>query len=167
HLFKMQILANMLKKGGVAEADLPRKAQAASLEPAGVRLKESASKVRAAAEKAKTELPVLDRQLKEARAAGEAAGKQLANLKESQDVTLAALQWEGRLKDMPAPKVVEAFTATRKELAEHLGKLKGEADRYSKAAAAVAEATARLDGLKDPFIRAAEEQGQAEKQKLI
>jgi small-conductance mechanosensitive channel len=154
HLFKMQILANMLKKGGVAEA-------------AAVRLKESASKVRAAAEKAKAELPVLDRQLTEARAAGEAAAKQLANLKESQDVTLAALQWEGRLKDMTVPQVVEAFTATRKELAEHLGKLKGEADRYGKATARVAEARARLDGLKDPFIRAAEEQGQAEKQKLL
>src|SRR5262249_9089818 len=64
-------------------------------------------------------------------------------------------------------QVVEAFTATRKELAEHLGKLKGEADRYGKATARVAEARARLDGLKDPFIRAAEEQGQAEKQKLL
>src|SRR5262245_16341695 len=68
---------------------------------------------------------------------------------------------------MTAAQVVAAFTATRKELADRLGKLKGEADRYSKATAAVAEATARLDGLKDPFIRAAEEQGQAEKQKLI
>src|SRR5262245_6817497 len=68
---------------------------------------------------------------------------------------------------MTAAQVVAAFTATRKELADRLGKLKGEADKYSKATAAVAEATARLDGLKDPFIRAAEEQGQAEKQKLI
>src|SRR5262245_38394005 len=68
---------------------------------------------------------------------------------------------------MTAAQVVAAFTATRKELADRLGKLKGEAAKYGKATAAVAEATARLDGLKDPFIRAAEEQGQAEKQKLI
>src|SRR5262249_50357712 len=100
HIFKMQILVNMLKDGGVADAELPEKARAASLEAAAVRLKESASKVRAATEKAKPELTVLDRQLTEARAAGEAAAKQLANLKESQDVTLAALQWEGRLKAM-------------------------------------------------------------------
>jgi small-conductance mechanosensitive channel len=166
-LFKMQILANLLKKRGVTDAKLPEKARAASLGPAAVRQKESASKVRAATEKSKTELAVLDQQLTEARAAGEAAIKQLANLKESQDVTLAALQWEGRLRDMTAAQVVEAFTATRKELADKMGKLKGEADRYGKATAAVAEATARLDGLKDPFIRAAEERGQAEKQKLI
>src|SRR5262249_13220284 len=101
-LFKMQILTNMLKKRGVADAELPQKARTASLGPAAARQKESASKVRAATEKAKTELAVLDRQLTEARAAGEAAAKQLANLKESQDVTLAALHWEGRLKDMTA-----------------------------------------------------------------
>src|SRR5262249_3614426 len=85
HLLKMQILARMLKKRGCTEAELPRKARTASLEPAAVRLKESASKVRAATEKAKTELAALDRQLTEARAAGEAAAKQLANLKESQE----------------------------------------------------------------------------------
>jgi small-conductance mechanosensitive channel len=166
-LFKIQILANLLKKRGVADAELPRQARTGSLGPAAVRQKESASKVRAATAKAKTELAVLAKQLTEARAAGAAAAKQLANLKESQDVTLAALHWEGRLKDMTAAQVVEAFTATRKELADQMGKLKGEAEKYGKATAAVAEATARLDGLKDPFIRAAEEQGQAEKQKLL
>src|SRR5262249_50110263 len=100
HLFKMQMLANLLKKRGVADAELPETPRAGSLEPAAVRRKESASKVRAATEKAKSELAVLERQLTEARAAGEAAAKQLANLKESQEVTLAALQWEGQLKDM-------------------------------------------------------------------
>jgi small-conductance mechanosensitive channel len=167
HLFKMQMLAHLLKKHGIADAQLPERARTASLEPAAVRQKESASKVRAATEKAKTELAVLDRQLTDVRAASEAAVKQLANLKESQEVTLAALHWEGQLKDMTATQVVEAFTATRKELADRLGTLKGEADKYSKATAAVDEATARLEGLKDPFIRAAEEQGQAERQKLI
>jgi small-conductance mechanosensitive channel len=166
-LFKIQILANMLKERGVAEKELRAEARTAALKKAAGSQKESASKVRAATEKAKTELAVLERQLTEARAAGEAAVKQLANLKESQDVTLAALQWEGQLKNMTASKAVEAFTATRKELADRLVKLKAEADRYGKATAAVAAATARLDGLKDPFIRAAEEQGQAEKQKLI
>src|SRR5262249_3668262 len=37
---------------------------------------------------------------------------------------------------------------------------------YKKAAAAVAEARAKLDGLKDPFLRQAEEQGQAERLKI-
>jgi small-conductance mechanosensitive channel len=167
HLFKMQCLTDLLKKNGVADDQLPEKARAAALGPAAKRQKESAAAVRAATEQAKAELVPLDRQRAESGAAREAAAKQLANLKESHDVTVAALKWEDRLKGMASPQVVEAFTATRKELADRLGQLKGEAEGYDKAAAAVVEAKARLDGLKDPFLRAAEEQGQAEKQKLL
>jgi small-conductance mechanosensitive channel len=167
HLFKMQVLANLLKKNGVPDAELPEKARAAELDPAAVRQKESAASVRATTEKAKSEIVLLDRQRTETQAAEEAAAKQLANLKGSQDVTLAALKWEGQLKDMTSAQVVEAFIAGRKELTDRLEKLKGEAEAYNKAAATVAEATARLDGLKDPFLRAAEEQGQGEKQKLL
>jgi small-conductance mechanosensitive channel len=167
HLFKMQVLANLLKKNGVPDRKLPEKARAAALDPAAARQKKSASAVRAATEKAKAELVLLGRQREEAAAASEAAAKQLANLKESQHVTLAALKWEGRLKGMTAAQVVKAFTTTHKQLEDRLGKLKGEAAGYNKAAAAVSEARARLDGLKDPFLRAAEEQGQAEKQKLL
>jgi small-conductance mechanosensitive channel len=167
HLFKMQVLANLLRKNGVADEKLPARARAAELDPAAGRQKKSAAAVRATTEKAKAELALLDRQLAEAGAAREAAARQLANLKESQDVTLAALKWQGRLQGMTAPQVVETFTATRKELEERLAALKGEAEGYDRAAAAAAEAKARLDGLKDPFLRAAEEQGAAERQKLL
>jgi small-conductance mechanosensitive channel len=167
HLFKMQVLANLLKKNGTADEKLPAKGRPATLGPAAARQKESAAAVRAATEKAKAELTVLERQRSEARAAGEAASKQLATLKESQEVTLAALKWEGQLAAMTGPQILEAFTTIRKELTDRQEKLKGEADNYTKAAAAVAEAKARLDGLKDPFLRTAEEQGQPEKQKIL
>ncbi len=167
HLFKMQVLAKLLKKNGVAEEKLPAKARTTELDRAAVRQQQSAAAVRAATEKAKAAVVLLDRQRVEARAAEKAAAKQLANLKESRDVTLAALQWEGRLKTMTGPQVVAAFTVTRKELADHLGKLKGEAGAYHKALAVAAEAKTRRDGLKDPFLRTAEEQGQAEKLKII
>ena len=167
HLFKMQVLAILLKKNGVEDGALPAKARAAELDPAAVRQKESAAAVRAAAEKAKAELALLERQLAETAAAGEAAAKQLANLKASQEVTRAALQWDGELKGMTGPQVVEAFKHIRKTLADRRGQLQEQADGFAKAAAAVAEAQARLDGLKDPFLRAAEEQGQADRQRLI
>src|SRR5262249_7870408 len=138
HLFKMQVLANLLKKNGVPEAQLPEKARAGELDPAAVRQKESAAAVRAATAKAHDEVVLLDRQLAEARAAGEAAARQLANLKASQEVTLAALKGEGRLKGMTGPQAVEAFTAPRKELTERLGKPKEETAGYDKAAAAAA-----------------------------
>jgi small-conductance mechanosensitive channel len=167
HLFKMQVLADLLKKKGVAEDQLPERARSAALEPATKRQKESASVVRAATEKAKAELVVLEQQRNEANSAGEAATKQLANLKESRDVTLAALKWENQLQTMTSPKVVETFATTRRELDNFLAKLQTEEKSYTKAVTAVAEAKARLEGLKDPFLRTAEEEGQAEKQKLL
>ncbi|MCC6420461.1 MAG: mechanosensitive ion channel [Gemmataceae bacterium] len=167
HLFKMQVLAELLKKMGVPDGRLPAKGRAAKLGAAAARQKKDAAAVRAATEKARAELALLDRQLPEAATAGDAAAKQLASLKESRDVTLAALEWEGRLKGMTGPQIVETFAAARKGLADRLNKLKGEAEVYARADAAAAEARARLDALNDPFLRAAEEQGQAEKQKIL
>jgi small-conductance mechanosensitive channel len=167
HLFKMVVVASLLKKQGVSEEKLPAKARAAELTPAAARQRESASAVRAAIGKAKAEGLALDRRLAEAGAAREAAAKQLANLKESQEVTLAALKWEGRLKGMTGPELVAAFAATRKQLADGQRKLKEDEEAYKQLVTAVAEARARLEALKDPFLRTAEVQGQAEKQKLI
>jgi small-conductance mechanosensitive channel len=167
HLFKMQVLANLLRKNGVANEELPPKARAAELEPAARRQKQSASVVRATTEKAKVELRELTRQRADAETAGQAAAKQLANLKESQEGTLAALHWEGQLKRMAGPQVVKVFAATRDELGRKVAKLKDAQAAYRKAVSAAAEARTRLEGLKDPFLRAAEEKGQVEKQKLL
>jgi small-conductance mechanosensitive channel len=167
HLFKMQVLAKLLLKKNISDDKLPEKARAAQLQQAALRQKRSASGVRATTAKAKAELALLDRQRAETGAAGQAAAKQLASLRESQDVTLAALKWEGRLKGMSSARVIKLFTTLRKQLRDRLGKLQAEADRYKRAVAAAAEAKARLDGLKDPFLRAAEEQGQSEKQNLM
>jgi small-conductance mechanosensitive channel len=167
HLFKMVVLAGLLRKQGVPEEKLPVQARAAALVPAADRQKKSAATVRAATGKAKVDGVILDRQLGEATAAREAAAKQLANLKESQEVTLAALKWEGRLKGMSGREIVAAFAETRKQLAGAQRKLKEDENAYKQPVAAVAEAKARLDAIKDPFLRTAEEQGQAEKQKLI
>jgi hypothetical protein len=153
HLFKIRVVAGVLKKYGVADAQLPGDARADHLGAAAAGQKEAAAAVRAATEKAKAELRVLARQQAEAGAAGEAAAKQLANLKESRDVTVAALAWEGRLKGLTAAQVIVAFTATRKQLADRLGRLKAEAKAYDRATIVVADATARLAAEKDPFLR--------------
>jgi small-conductance mechanosensitive channel len=167
HLFKMQILAQLLRKQGVPDDKLPEKARAAELDPAAARQKQSASAVRAATEKAKAETVLLDKQLAEAGAAADASAKQLNNLKSSQEVTLAALDWQGRLKAMTGAQVVTAFTAAHKEFGDRQARLKAEAEAYAKAVAAATEARARLDGVNDPFLRAAEEQGQAARHKLL
>src|SRR5205823_4597220 len=131
------------------------------------RAKALAAEVRAAAEKAKADLPALEKALAEARTAGAAAGEQLASLKQTQDATLAAIQFEDQLGKMPTPQVVEEFNAIRKDLAAKAARLKTEEEAFKRAAAAAAEARAKLDALKDPLLRAAEEQGQAERRRVL
>src|SRR5205814_2242944 len=164
HLFKMQVVAGLLEKAGAADK-LPEQAGMKRLGEAAERAKALAAEVRAAAEKAKADLPALEKALAEARTAGAAAGEQLASLKQTQDATLAAIQFEDQLGKMPTPQVVEEFDAIRKDLAAKTARLKTEEEAFKRAAAAAAEARAKLDALKDPLLRAAEEQGQAERRR--
>jgi small-conductance mechanosensitive channel len=166
HLFKLQVVAGLLDKVGAADK-LPEQAGLKRLADATERAKKLASEVRAATDKAKTDLPALDKALTEAKTAGAAAAEQLASLKQTQDATLAALRFEEQLGKMPTTQVVEEFNKLRKQLAGKIAALKTEETQYSQASLAATEARAKFEALKDPVLRAAEEQGQAEKQKIL
>src|SRR5262249_25120573 len=166
HLFTMNVVAGLLARAGVAEERFPDGGEPEGVKAAADRQARSAAVVQATTEKVKAELAALDKQLAEARQAGDAAARQLASLKQSQAATTAALKWEGQLKRMTAAQVVEAFAKARQDLAGKLEKLVPDEAEVKKAAAAVNETRAKLDGLKDPFLRRAEEQGQAERAKI-
>jgi small-conductance mechanosensitive channel len=166
HLFKMNVVGALLAKAGVSEDRFPDGAQPKRVAAAADRQARSAAEVQAATEKARNEIGDLAKQLAESRQAGDAAVKQLANLKQSREVTTAALKWEEQLKGMTAAQVAEAFTRTKQGLAARGEKLLADQAEYKKAVARVAEVRASLDGLKDPFLRQAEEQGQAERARI-
>jgi small-conductance mechanosensitive channel len=68
---------------------------------------------------------------------------------------------------MAAGQVVEEFNKLRKDLAAKSASLKAEEDEFKRAAASAADARAAFDALKDPLLREAEEQGQAERLRLL
>src|SRR5207248_2796404 len=144
----------LIVKAGYAEK-LPEQAGTKRLDDAAARAKKLASEVRAGTEKAKADLAPLDKELADARAAGDAAAQQLASLKHSQEATLFALRFEEQLGKMGAAEVLDQFQKLRKDLADTAPSLKGQEEDYRKAVAAVAEARAKLDALKDPFLREA------------
>ncbi len=166
HLFKMQVLSALIVKAGQAEK-LPEQAGTKRLEDAAARAKKLAGEVRANTDKAKADLAPLEKELTEAKTARTAATQQLANLKQSQEATLFALRFEEQLGKMDAAGVLDQFQQLRKTLTEKAAALEGEEVEYKKALAAVTEARAKLDSLKDPLLRAAEERGQSEKQRLL
>jgi small-conductance mechanosensitive channel len=165
HLFKMQVVSALLAKAGVAEK-APEQATPARLASAAERAKKLAAEVRAGADKADAELDPLAKEAAAARAAGDAAAAQRAALNESREATLSALRFEEQLDTLPAAGLVEQFRRLGAAVAEQAPALKAGEDEYRKAVAAAADARAKLDALKDPLLRAAEEQGQAERRRI-
>src|SRR5262249_26231324 len=109
----------------------------------------------------------LDKQQSETARARDAAAAQLAGLKETREAALTVLKWEKELQGIADPKeLAERFTSTRKALAAAQEKRKAAEPAYQAALRVVTEARVTLDGIKDPLLRAAEEQGQHERLQL-
>ncbi|MFI5380345.1 MAG: mechanosensitive ion channel domain-containing protein [Tepidisphaerales bacterium] len=167
HLFRMRVIAEVLKKSGDAGAAKIPEADPDRVLDAERRGLQQMAGVQAAVERAKADLPVIEKQLSETLANADAATGQLTRLKQSQAGTLAALAWESKLKGMTADRVVEAFNTAAKALQEMLVAVDKQQAEYKAALAATTDLVTKLDGLKDPLLRAAEEAGQAEKSKIL
>jgi hypothetical protein len=81
HLFKMQVVAGLLEKAALGDK-LPEQAGLARLAQAAERAKSLAAEVRAGTDKAKSDLPDLEKALAESRATGAAAAQRLTSLLE-------------------------------------------------------------------------------------
>ena len=164
HLLKMQVIADVLKKTNAA---VPPDVGSEKLAKAAKAMGDPTAVVMAAMEGAKSESRLLEKQLIEARSAGEAASAQLANLKRSQAVSVSAVRWESQVKAMDGPQALAAFSRHDEALKVKLAELGAARDDYSKAAATAVDAKAKREAMKDPFLRAAQEQDLTEKQKII
>jgi small-conductance mechanosensitive channel len=167
HLFKMRTIAELLKKSPSANVQIIRQAEPDKVVEAEQTESKEASGVQAAVERAKAQLPLIDKQLAETRGNAESAAGQLVRLKQSQSATLAVIAWEGKLKTMTPEQSLEAFAGNSKALTGKLAGLEKEKSQYQTALTAATELTTKFDNLKDPLLRAAEEAGQAEKVRIL
>jgi small-conductance mechanosensitive channel len=90
--------------------------------------------------------------LKSAKEAAAAANKKLEELKAASGTMRAAFEFGEKLKAMQPEPLAGEFNRLRKELVEKSAAIKGNADDYAKATAAVADARAKLDAVKEPAI---------------
>jgi hypothetical protein len=172
HLFKMRVIADVLKKqggqggaggdGGLIVQATPQKVlNAAERESGQVTL------AQAAMEKIKADAPLVEKQLANARENLSSATDQLQRLKQSQDTTLASLSWEGQIKGMKADQAVAAFADSSKALTQNLAGVEQQHKEYESWLGKVTNLLTKFEELKDPFLRAAEDAGQAEKAKIL
>lgn len=116
------------------------------------RVKGLTAEVKKTAEDAKNSLGDREAAIKDAKAAAVKATAKLEELKATSGTMRDALAFEERLKGMKPDPLLEEFKQIRKTLVEKTGAIKGNADDYVKAAAAAAEARAKLDAIKNPSV---------------
>lgn len=170
HLFKVQVAAGAIEKAATKEgspADLPKGLDPAAIAERGKALTDAAGPVLAAVEKARAELADLATQAAEARAAEEAAGKRLADLRQAQEAGQRVLAFEQDLRQRTAAEVVVAFAQADKALSERSPAMKKQEQELARAREAVAALRQRRQALRDPFVRQAEAESQPEKQRLL
>jgi hypothetical protein len=167
HLFKMQVLARVLKQKGGAKVQVPAEADAARLNKSAASVAQAVAGVQAEQRKARKESDDLQKELAALTAARDETQARLTALKQAEEATLAAVTHEARLSKMSAREAVASFTKTAAELKEALTKLEPAKIAYQKARAAVTELQTKRDALKDPFVREAEEVVRPQRQKIL
>jgi len=170
HLFKVQVAAGAIEKAAAKDgtpSDLPKGLDPAAIAERGKALTDAAGPVLAAVEKARAELADLAPQAAAARAAEEAAGKRLADLRQAQEAGQRVLAFEQDLRQRSAAEVVAAFAQADKALSERSPALKKQEEELARARDAVAALRQRRQALRDPFVRVAEAESQPEKQRLL
>jgi small-conductance mechanosensitive channel len=169
HIFKMQVLARVLRQKGKGDdkVQLPAEADAARLNKSAASVARAVAGVLAEQEKARKQDGELQKELLALTAARDETQTRLAALKQAEEATLAAVTHEARLSKMSAKDAVESFTKTADQLKEALKKLEPEQQAYRKALAAVSELQTKHDALRDPFVREAEELVRPQRQQVL
>src|SRR5262249_21381460 len=125
HLFKMQVLARVLRQKGKPDAKIqvPAEADAVRLSKSAASVAKGVARVEAEQQKARKEGGELQKELAALTAARGETQKRLTALKQAEEATLAAVTYEARLSKMSARDAALSFTRTATELKKALTKL--------------------------------------------
>lgn len=170
HLFKVQVVVATLEQ--TTRKDPPKNPVPAHLtaEPVATqmrKLNESVSMALAVLEKSRQELAELEPREKAARTAQEEAGKRVADLKQTLEANQRVVQFEKELRKKNAAEAIAEFNRVHQLLQQKQPELDRQAETFKKAQEAVDTLRKKRETLKDPFVRIAEVESQAEKQKLL
>ncbi|MCP4110581.1 MAG: mechanosensitive ion channel [Desulfobacteraceae bacterium] len=171
HIFKMQVIANILERiadeGKIKPDSIPEKARAEVLMDASNKILESVSESLAAVGKAKSWLAQIDNEIEKSEVAKKDARERLSDLEKNQRIVREALKWEETIKDLPAQELTEKFRESRKKFQNITTALKEQHKTYEKALANINETTQKMESLRDPLLRSAQDENLEEKGNIL
>ncbi len=171
HLFKMQVIAEMLEnfvdEGGSVPDLISEDSSSEAIITAGNNASEYISEALLATQKAREQLLLVDAQITEYETILKKEAESLASLKEIQESVLQAQQWESKLKEMSVQQLVYSFKKSSEKLKENSITLQKFSEEFKKVQVSVEEAKQKLGYLKDPLLRLVQHEFLEEKQSIL
>ncbi len=171
HVFNMQVVAKTLDKfaaeGKITVDSIPQEVRAETLATVADTLLKQRSEVLTAKRKAGEQLDGIDSEAKKSEAARKEVKEKLANLQKIHESAQQARQWESKLKDLTDEQLVQKFQESIKKSGENQLALQKLREEFKKAQAAVEKEKLKLESLKDPLLRSAQQESQQEKRNVL
>ncbi|MDM8540381.1 mechanosensitive ion channel [Desulfococcaceae bacterium HSG9] len=170
-LSKMQVIAQILeafiKEGKLAADSIPSDATSGKLTDESKKVSELVAEAMSGVQKSKEQLTWIEAEIKKSEAARKETREKLASLKKSQEAEAKAQQWEADIKDLTAQGIVQKFKENAEKLRNNQAVIKERRTEYKKTNAAVEEARQKYESLKDPLLRAAQDESAEEKNNIL
>lgn len=171
HLFKMQVIAKLLDdmaaEGKIGNEAIPKESRTEKLTEAAKTLSEKTSDAGAAIQKAKEQLTQADEEIKKSEAGRKDTQERLANLKKAYESVQEAQAWEASIKDVSAEQILQNFREGSEKLEKSQTELQKSREEFEKANAEVEAARMKLDSLKGPLLRLAQDESIGEKDNIL
>ncbi len=171
HIFKMQVIANILERlaneGKIKPDSIPEQARAQTLRTAGNKVLEIMSEALASIKKFNNWLASIDGEIEKSEVAKKDARERLTNLEKTSKAAREAREWEETIGKLPAREIVEKFRESRKKFQEITTSLKEQRKAYEKALTDINETTQKLESLRDPLLRSAQDENLEEREYIL
>jgi len=165
HLFSMQVLTKKLEDAGSA-ADIGKisaNARHKALTQAADSASDLMTEAKTVVQKANDELTRIPGQKKESEKIRDDMKEGLARLKETRDSAMQARQWASELEKLTAEQIISRFQENAEKMLKNKGELDAVRAEVGKFQAAVDEIMKKINMLKDPLLRVAQQESLEEK----
>lgn len=170
HLFKMQAIGKSLeefaRKRRIKEDSIPEAMRTQALNTDRDMISGIISEVLTAAQNAKEELNHIPERIKESERSRKELAEKLVIMKKSYESAQMSRQWASGLNDITAQELVQKFHENTERFKKNKAALKKAREEFKNALKTEEDVRAKLEHLKDPFMRLAEQESLGEKQNI-
>jgi len=171
HISRMQVPAKLLKElaeqGKIKSDQIPEDSRLESLSASGDEISKTLSDVLSAVQKSREQIEQTAKDIEKSETVRKEAKERSDQLKKAYQAAQKARQWDEELKNLTAEQILQKFQESGENLKTASASLEKNRETHKKALADLNEIRLKLDSLKDPLLRSAQEESLEEKQNIV